>query len=157
MMLELNTLWRKRIHSIEIMTKIKGIPLCILKVVYFIAFIYIIEISCKFVKKSISLFMIVIFWHDVGGPLSRRSLCLFWRETKQMPELKISTRPEVGKGTPVWSSKKEPTGGSWRKVTQKGSRHRTAEETSRHEIESSSSEGRPVKMSQHSSWLVEIS
>ena len=39
----------------------------------------------------------------------------------------------------------------WRRARQKGSRHRTAEETSRHEIESSSSEGRPVKMSQHSS------
>ena len=31
------------------------------------------------------------------------------------------------------------------------------EETNRHEIGSRSSEGRPVKMSQHSSWLVEIS
>ena len=38
-----------------------------------------------------------------------------------------------------------------------GSRHRTAEETSRHEIGSSSSKGRPVKMTQHSSWFAEIS
>ena len=38
-----------------------------------------------------------------------------------------------------------------------GSRHRTTEETSRHEIGSSSCEGRPVKMSQHSSWFVEFS
>ena len=38
-----------------------------------------------------------------------------------------------------------------------GSRHRTAEEISRHEIGSSSSKGRPVKMSQHCSWFVEIS
>ena len=36
----------------------------------------------------------------MGGPLNRRSLCLFWRETEQRPELKISTRLEVGKGTP---------------------------------------------------------
>ena len=38
-----------------------------------------------------------------------------------------------------------------------GSRHRNAEETNRHEIGSSSSEGRQVKMSQHSSWFVEFS
>ena len=25
----------------------------------------------------------ILVWHHVGGPLSRRSLCLFWRETKQ--------------------------------------------------------------------------
>ena len=43
----------------------------------------------------------------------------------------------------------------WRRAV--GSRHRTAEETSWHEIGSSSSEGRSVKMSQHSSWFVEIS
>ena len=36
----------------------------------------------------------------MGGPLSRRSLCLFWRETKLRPELEISTRREVGTGTP---------------------------------------------------------
>ena len=47
--------------------------------------------------------------------------------------------------------------GSWRRVTRVGSRHRTAEVTSWHERESSSSEGRPVKMRQHSSWVVEFS
>ena len=60
-------------------------------------------------------------WHYVGGPLSRRSLCLFWRETKQRPELEISTGPEVGKGTPVKSWKKELSAGSWRRARQKGS------------------------------------
>ena len=79
----------------------------------------------------------------MGGPLSRRSLCLFWCETKQRPEFEIFD--EAGQGNTSQSNwKKEPREGSWR---------RAAEETSRHEIESRSNEGRPVKMSQHSSWL----
>ena len=51
------------------------------------------------------------------------------------PGLEISTRPEVGMGTPVreeWeegtqkkSWKKEPTGGSWRRVKERGSRQST--------------------------------
>ena len=98
-------------------------------------------------------------WHYVGGPLSKRFLCLFWRETKQRPEIEILTRPEVGKGTPVRSWKKELREGSWRWATERavGSRHWTAKEISQHEIESSSSGRRTVKMSQHSSWFVEIS
>ena len=69
-----------------------------------------------------------------------------------------STWPEVGKRErESWT--KEPTGrigdGRWRGAV--GNRHRTAEETSRHEIGSSSSEGRPVKMSKHSSSFVKIS
>ena len=73
--------------------------------------------------------------------------------------LEISTRPEVGKGTPVESWKKELREGvgDGRGRRAVGSRHRTTEETSQHEIRSSSSEGRPVKMSQHSSWFVEFS
>ena len=63
----------------------------------------------------------VSLWYYVGGSLSRRYLCLFWRETKQRPELEISTRLEVGKGTPVRSWKKEPTGNSWRRATERGS------------------------------------
>ena len=47
-------------------------------------------------------------------------------------------------------------GGGWGRRAV-GSQHRTAEETSQYEIGSSSSEGRPVKMNQHSSWFVEIS
>ena len=64
----------------------------------------------------------------------------------------ISTRSEVGKGMPVRSWKKELTEGSWQRAMERGSWQSTPdrEETSRHEIESSSSEGRPVKMSWHS-------
>ena len=36
-----------------------------------------------------------------------RSLCLFWRETKQRPEHEILTRPEVGKATPVGELEEE--------------------------------------------------
>ena len=35
-------------------------------------------------------------WHYVGGTPGRRCLCLFWRETKQRPELEISD--ETGSG-----------------------------------------------------------
>ena len=54
--------------------------------------------------------------------------------------LEISTRLEVGKGTPV---------GSWKKELRRQlcSRHRTAEETSRHEIGSRVSEGKIYSMS----------
>ena len=45
----------------------------------------------------------------------------------------------------------------WRRVTRVACRHRTAEVTSRHERGFSRSEGRPVKMSQHSSWDAEFS
>ena len=74
-------------------------------------------------------------------------------------DFEISTRPEVSKGTPVAVGRRNPQKavGDGRGRRAVGSRHRTAEETSRHEIGSSSSDGRPVKMSQHSSWLVEIS
>ena len=97
-------------------------------------------------------------WHNVGGPLSRRSFCLFWRETKGL-SLQSSTWPEVGKGTRVRSWTKELRGGvgNRRRRVAVGSRHRTAEETSQHEIGFSSSEGKPVKMSQHATWFVEIS
>ena len=44
----------------------------------------------------------------MGAP-SRQSFCLFWRETKQRPELEISTRPEVGKGTLVREELEEGT------------------------------------------------
>ena len=59
--------------------------------------------------------------------------------------LEISTRPEVGRERQSETWKKEP-----RRATEKGGRHRPAEETSRREIESSNSEGRPVNMSWHS-------
>ena len=49
----------------------------------------------------------LLLWHYEGGAPSKRSFFLFWRETKQRPEIEISTRPEVGKGTPERSWKKE--------------------------------------------------
>ena len=52
---------------------------------------------------------------------------------------------------------RNPEEGSWRCRVAVGSRHQTAEETSWHEIASKISVGRPVKMSQHSSWFVEFS
>ena len=72
--------------------------------------------------------------------------------------LEISTRPEVGKETPVGVEQRNPEEavGDGRRREAVGSRHRTAEETSQQERESNSSEGRPVKMSQHS-WFVEFS
>ena len=73
--------------------------------------------------------------------------------------LEISTRPEVGREHQSESWTKEHREGSWRRETQGGSWgvDTGQRETSRHEIESSISEGRPVKMSQHSSWFVEFS
>ena len=74
--------------------------------------------------------------------------------------LEISTRPEVGterQSERVGRRNSEKSVGDGRRRVAVGSRHRTAEETSRHEIGSRSSEGRPVKMSQHSSWFVKIS
>ena len=48
-------------------------------------------------------------WHYEGGAPSRRSFCLFWHETKQRPDLEISTRLEVGKGTLVREELEEGT------------------------------------------------
>ena len=66
--------------------------------------------------------------------------------------LEISTRPEVGRE------------GQWEvgprnseKAVSDGPSTLDSRETSRHERESRVSEGRPVKMSQHSSWVVEFS
>ena len=56
----------------------------------------------------------------------------------------------MGKGTPAREK-------GLAKGDAEGQSTPEAAETSRHEIGSRSSEGRPVKMSQHSSWLVEIS
>ena len=75
--------------------------------------------------------------HYEGGGPSRRSFCLFWRETKQRPELEIFDTTGSGQGNAsqsVW--KKELREGSWQMVTQRGSRQRSAE---------GSSEGRPVR------------
>ena len=83
----------------------------------------------------------------------------FGAKTDEEFGLEISTRPEVGKGTPVGVGKRNPEEGSWRRETESGSwsRHRTPEETNRHERKPRVSEGRPVKMSQPSSWFVEFS
>ena len=73
--------------------------------------------------------------------------------------LEISTWPEVGKGTRVGELDKGTqrsqlaTGNAGWQLESTPDR----EETSRHEIESSSSEGRSVKMSQHSSWFEKFS
>ena len=101
-------------------------------------------------------------WHYVGGPPSRRSLCLFWHETRQRVSTRDLDAPGSWKGTPVEELEEGTERKSWRVGDGRGrravgSRHRTAEETSRHEIGSSSSEGSPVKMSQHSSGFVEFS
>ena len=61
------------------------------------------------------------------GWAAKQTIPLFWRETKQRPELEISTRPEVGKGTPVRSWKKEPRGSDGRRRGAVDSRHRTSE------------------------------
>ena len=67
--------------------------------------------------------------------------------------LEISRRLEVGRGTPVRVGQRN---GEKQLAKGDASRNRTAEVTSRHERESSSSEGGPVKMRQHSSWVVEF-
>ena len=94
--------------------------------------------------------------HYVGGPPRRRSLCLFWRDSRQRVWTRDLDATGSRKRTRVGSWTKEHREGGWRRVTWVASRRRTVEVTSQHERESSSSEGRPVKMSQHSSSFVEI-
>ena len=114
---------------------------------------------------SSSLFpLIIVFPYHVG----RRIHCDTMKRVRQVDNLFVCFGAKPNKGLSSrsrrdrkWarerrserSWKKEPREGSWRRVTQKGRRQQTAEESSRHEIGSRSSEGRPVKMSQHSSWL----
>ena len=59
-------------------------------------------------------------WHYVGGPPSRRSLCLFWRETRQRVWTRDFDATGSRKGIPVGSWKKEPREVSWRQARQKG-------------------------------------
>ena len=125
-----------------------------------IHFIHSFLIDIQFMQNGEYTAFWYLLWHYVGGPLSRRSLCMFWRETKQRPENR--DLPETGSrqgnaSRRVGRRNPEKAVGDGRRWGAVGSRHRTAEETSRHETESSGSEGRPVKMSQHSSWFVEIS
>ena len=68
-----------------------------------------------------------MLWHYVDGPPSRRSLCLFWRETRQrVLDSRSRTRPEVGKGTREWERERERAGRrnswevSWRRETRSG-------------------------------------
>ena len=77
----------------------------------------------------------------MGGPPSRRSLCLFWRETKQSPELEISDKTGSGGEKNSWqrnpervSWQRNPKKASWRKEMQRGRRERTAEGTSQDEL-----------------------
>ena len=97
-------------------------------------------------------------WHYVGGPQSRRFLCLFWRETRQ----RVWTRDLDATG----SRKETPVGvGQRNSVKSVGDgRRRVADEVDTgqqrdqsEEIGSGRNEGRPFKMSQHSSWVVEFS
>ena len=76
----------------------------------------------------------------MGGTPGRRSLCLFWRETKQRPELGSLTRPEVGEKRPVGKGTQR---GSVSKGTQTGS---VGEERRREAVENGQQKG-PVKMS----------
>ena len=95
-------------------------------------------------------FDVMTLWRGCG----KQTIFLFvLAQNQTKPELEISTRREVGKETRVRVGRRNPRRSSWRRVAQRGSRHRLAEKTSQHEIESRISEGRPVKMSQHSSWL----
>ena len=51
-------------------------------------------------------------WHYEVCVPSRRSLCLFWRETKQRPELEISDETGSGEGK---AGPREATGASWQR------------------------------------------
>ena len=95
---------------------------------------------------------------NFGGEPSRRSICLFWRETKQRPEFEIFDETGSGQG----NARERIRKGTQREELAKGDVEGQSTTDSRRdqsawERESWSSEGRPVKMSQHSSWLVEIS
>ena len=76
-------------------------------------------------------------WHYVGGPPSRRSLCLFWWETRQ----RVWTRD-------FWWDRKwgrkgrseRSQRGSWQRETQSGSKQWTKEENNQCEVESRGSE-----------------
>ena len=112
------------------------------------------------------------YWHWCRGV--QTWLCVtLWGRVRQADNLLVcfgakpnkglsprsSTWPEVGKGTRERVGKRNPERrvGEGRRRRAVASRQRTAAETSRREKGSRGSEGRPVKMSQHSSWLVEIS
>ena len=90
-------------------------------------------------------------WHYAGCPTSRRFLCLFWRETRQ----RVWTRDLDATGSRKRTPVRELEEGTQRRQLAKGDAsgqsNTRAEVTGRHERESRVSEGRPVKMSQHSS------
>ena len=56
-------------------------------------------------------------WQYVGGTSGRRSLCLFWREAKQRPELVISNETGSGEGK---AGPREARKGQLAKGTQRG-------------------------------------
>ena len=100
-------------------------------------------------------------WHYEGGCAKQTiPLSVLARNQKKGLDSRSRTGPEVGKGTPVRSWKKQPRESSWRRARQKG---KLAVDTRQQKrpvgmrIGSRSSEGRPVKKSQHSSWFVEFS
>ena len=106
---------------------------------------------------------IYIYTHTLSCRLGCVTLCrwsakqtmpLFWRETRQRVWTRDLNETGSRKGTPVRE---------WDKGTEKelatdngqGSRHRTAERSVKWDAVQSS-ERRRVKMSQHSSWVVEF-
>ena len=91
------------------------------------------RLVAKFVHYQKLIGVFIQQWHYEGGAPSRRSFCLFWHETKQMPELENFDAAWSEKGN-AWggSWKKKLRKGSWRRVTQRGSRQRTAEGTSQY-------------------------
>ena len=77
----------------------------------------------------------------MGGTPGRLFLCLFWRETKQRPELEISDK--TGSGGEKRQLVKEPREGQLAKETQRGS---VGEKRRRVAVENGQQKG-PVKMS----------
>ena len=61
-----------------------------------------------------------VMWHYVGGPPSRWSLCMFWRETRQRVWTRDLDATGSRKRTRVGSWTKELRGGCWRRKTQSG-------------------------------------
>ena len=77
----------------------------------------------------------------MGGPPSKRSLCLFWHETKQRPELEIFDETGSGQENAREGSwKKEPREGSWHRGDTKGQSTTDSRRDQSGEIESRGSE-----------------
>ena len=60
--------------------------------------------------KSLNPLHFNVLWHYEGGTPSRRSFCLFWRETKQRPGLEISDETGSGVGKAGLRETRRPAG-----------------------------------------------